>query len=56
MDKTVYYYTFLSTAGPVCLFPEGTGYKILVNQENLGAYSNPDEAFIAAVTGSTLTP
>lgn len=55
MSRDIFYYTYLTYAGPVTLFPEGTGYMVIINREKLGTYPNLEEAFTAAVTGETST-
>lgn len=53
-DRNIYYYTYLSKAGPVSLFPEGAGrYKIVAKKDHLGSYASLEKAFTAAVTGQT---
>ena len=56
MDRTIYYYSYLSNVGPVSIMPHGAGYQVLVGAEKLGVYDNLEEAFTAAITGETLVP
>ncbi|MDP8251490.1 hypothetical protein [Pseudochrobactrum saccharolyticum] len=54
MKTDIYFYSFYSKGNTISLLPSGDGkYKLLINKENLGEYSNIEEAFTAAVTDTT---